>query len=117
MSKKQQFPAPPNYLKPTGPGRAFWGKVFEVFELTDAHHLAILANCCRSLDVAETARERITKDGITVTNSRGELREHPACGTERQAMTIFRQNVRELGLDLSDGPIPEVRSPRRGGKR
>ena len=54
-------------------------------------------------------REAIAKEGIVCKNRFGEVREHPACNTERQAMQVFRQTVREMGLDVE--PASVTRGP------
>lgn len=107
-------PTPPEFLGKTG--RNFWFKVHGDYVLQDAHHLRLLANACRALDVIEAAREQVKADGLVVKNRFGELREHPSANTERQSMQLFRQTIRELGLDIQDGPAAP-RGPARPGAR
>jgi P27 family predicted phage terminase small subunit len=114
MAPAKSTTKPPKSLGKTG--RKFWESVLAAYALEDEHHCRLLENAALCLDRAAAAREQIKKDGITCTNRFGELREHPAANTERQSMTLFRQHVRELGLDLTDGPV-EVRGPRRPGTR
>jgi P27 family predicted phage terminase small subunit len=111
-------PTKPTSKAPTSlakSGRKFWESTMSTYGIEDAHHLALLTNACRCLDRAEEARLAIAKDGITIKNRFDEIREHPACNTERQSMSIFRQTVRELGLDIE--PASAARGPRRPGSR
>lgn len=97
-------------------GRAFWKNVCATYDLSDAHHHRLLENAATSLDRAAEARASIATVGLLVKNRFGELVANPACNIERQANNAFRQNVRELGLDVDSGPV-EVRGPRRPGSR
>lgn len=112
MKHRKKQPNPPPSLGKCG--RKFWAETLAVYDLEDAHHLRLLENAARCLDRAAEARVQIDKLGIVVNNRFGEARENPACNTERQSMQVFRQAIRELGLDLDDGPV-EVRGPRRPG--
>ena len=94
----------------------FWFKVHADYVLQDAHHLKLLANACRALDVIEAASEEVKAKGLLIKNRFDEWRENPAANTERQTMHLFRQTVRELGLDLTDGPAGP-RGPARPGAR
>jgi phage terminase small subunit len=111
---KRKNPSPPKSLGKQG--RAFWVATTESYSLEDSHHLRLLENAGVALDRAASAREQLVRDGVTVKNRFGEIVAHPAANIERQSMNAFRQNIRELGLDLSDGPV-EVRGPRRPGSR
>lgn len=81
-------------------GKKFWKAVLGEYELSDQHHLRLLENAAMLLDRAAAAREIIATAGITTLNQRGEVKEHPAVNTERQSISLFRQCVRELGLDV-----------------
>ena len=85
-------------------GKRFWDSTTAEFDFREAHHLALLENCCRFLDRAATAREIIDKEGTTITNHRGEVKEHPACHTERQSMAAFRGQLKALELDKPQPP-------------
>jgi P27 family predicted phage terminase small subunit len=96
-------------------GRKFWVETLGTYEILDAHHLQLLENASLCLDRAASARDAIKAEGVTVKNRFGEVVAHPAANIERQSMTVFRQNLRELGLDI-EAPS-EVRGPRRPGSR
>ena len=113
MAPKPRTPKPPEGLGK--PGKRFWNSTLENFVIQDAHHLTLLANACRCLDRAEQARAVIAKAGILIFNRFKELRENPACNTERMAMQVFRQTIRELGLDVEQSAVPPA--PKKPGAR
>lgn len=96
-------------------GKQFWNNVVADYDLQDGHHLRLLENACLCLDRATAAGREIRKHGITTKNRFGELRENPAVNTERQSMQVFRQTIRELGLDVD--PASAMRGPSRAGTR
>lgn len=109
MAPKNAPVPPPESLGKAG--KRFWKSTLETYAMTDAHHLRLLENAGLCLDRATAAQAVIALEGITCHNSRGEVREHPAVNTERQSFQVFRQTVRELGLDVEP---PEARGHRRG---
>src|SRR5262245_12587858 len=110
MVTQKTNPKPPAALGRAG--RKFWAAVLDNYVLEAEHHFRILESAALCLYLITVAREAIAKDGITVQNRFGETVAHPACNIERQSINLFRQNVRELGLDIEGGPV-EVRGPRR----
>ena len=113
MSPTKPSQKPPNSLGRHG--KLFWKSVTEVYVISDGHHLKLLEHAALCIDRAVAAREAIAKEGITCKNRFGELREHPAMNTERQAMQVHRQLIRELGLDVE--PASVTRGPSRPGTR
>jgi phage terminase small subunit len=106
-------PKPPDGLEKRG--KRFWTQTLETYVIDDPHHLRLLENACRCLDRAEQARTVIAKAGILIVNRFKELRENPACNTERQAMQVFRQTIRELGLDVEQSSVRPA--PKKAGAR
>ena len=94
------------------PGRRFWRRVVESFEL-EQYHLDICEQCCRALDRAESAREQIEREGMTLVDRFGQPKPHPLLAAERDARSAFRQLYRELGLD-DDQESHEIGRPPRG---
>jgi hypothetical protein len=115
MTSVKNNPKPPKSLGKAG--RKFWEMVLATYALEDEHHFRLLENAAICLDRAGQAREAITTDGVTVKNRFKETIAHPAANIERQSMNLFRQNVRELGLDIDGGPVEPNRGPRRPGTR
>lgn len=113
IAKIPTTPQPPATLGEAG--RVFWARVLELYDLSDFHHQQLLLHCCEQLDRAAAAKLVIAKEGVTTKDRFGQLRVHPAVEVERSAMNSFRQNLRELGLDIEAPPTP--RGPRRPGTR
>jgi hypothetical protein len=66
------------------------------------------------LDIVEQARAEVQQRGLLLPDRFAVLKENPAAAVERQAMNAYRLAMRELGLDLENGPA-EQRGPRRPG--
>ena len=110
---KPSTPKPPAALGAVG--KRFWTQVTDDYLLEDAHHLRLLENAGICLDRATAAAKEIKKHGVTTTNRFNEVKENPAANVERQYLQIFRQSVRELGLDVD--PASAMRGPARPGTR
>ena len=98
----------PSELK--APGKRFFRKVLGEYELTDHHDLQRLAEACKCLDEIHEAEQVIAIEGRFIEDRFGQVREHPACKSIRDARTLFFRAVRELALDVE---VPESRPPRR----
>jgi P27 family predicted phage terminase small subunit len=72
--------------------------VLETFELEE-HHIKLLQLACEAWDRAQGARAVVAKQGLTVTNARGDVKAHPLIAVERDARTLFARLIRELDLD------------------
>lgn len=74
----------------------------------DGAALAVLKLACESLDLAETARLELARDGTTVVTSAGTLKTHPAAAVLRDAKIAAIRALRELSLEGSE-PAPDGR--------
>jgi phage terminase small subunit len=71
------------------------------------------------------AREKLAKEGLEYTDSKGVRRPHPAVKIEHDSTIRFSRTLRELDLDIStpgESRPPAIRSSRtvtaiRGGRR
>lgn len=108
-------PRAPGHLSP--PTRSWFNRVVADYQL-EPHHLRLLQLAGESWDRAQQARELIGREGITMTDDRGNTRAHPAVAIEKDARIGFTRLIRELDLDVEaprtsrTGP-PALRSNRR----
>jgi P27 family predicted phage terminase small subunit len=84
-----------------GPSRKLWKEILEGYEDFEAHHLKLLELICTTWDSILMAKETLKREGCYLTDRYGQLKEHPACVTERQNKALFMRLTRELGLDLA----------------
>ena len=110
-------PRAPGHLQP--PTRSWWAAVAADYQL-EAHHFRLLQLAGEAWDRGEQAREALGKDGLTVTDDRGNVRAHPLLAVERDCRTAFARLVRELDLDTEAPPSSRI-GPRNlasnGGRR
>jgi phage terminase small subunit len=93
---KPAAPPPPKGLTPAA--RRFWRETVGAFEL-EPHHLSLLEQAARTLDVIAEAEAAIERDGAFVSGRFG-VRSHPAAVIRDRNRLAFARLVRELGLDL-----------------
>lgn len=65
------------------------------FDIQDAPGLVLLAQLCRSLQLAREAREQITRDGLMLDG-----KAHPLCGVLRDAEKQASATLRQCNFDL-----------------
>lgn len=91
----------PSHLRPQ---TAKWVRsVLKDFDF-ESHHFRILLRVAESWDRGDQAREQIDRDGITVPDRYGVLKQHPAIAVERDSRTAFFRGIRELALDGVGSP-------------
>lgn len=78
--------------------RKLWDSVVEAFKL-EAHHLTILANTLRSLDLLRKAEAALETEGLITQDRFGQKKPHPACVIARDSRSGVLQGFRQLGLD------------------
>ncbi len=96
----------PQHLKK--PGRDFWKKVLNDFQMTEAHDLERLSMACECLDRMQEARDKVITDGAYFIDRWQQPKEHPAMAVQRNNAKLFTQIIRELCLDIT---IPEDNRP------
>jgi P27 family predicted phage terminase small subunit len=113
----KSVPRPPSHLSQST--RNWWRTCVKSYELED-HHLRLLQAAAECWDRLQQARALVARDGLTVTDDRGNVRAHPAIAIERDARVGFARLLRDLDLDVEPpannrrGP-PALLSNRRGG--
>lgn len=78
-------------------GRAFWRDVTGSYQL-ERDEVELLAEACRTLDLAEALQARIAADGPMTLGSMNQPRVHPAVGELRQARALLARLLGQLGL-------------------
>ncbi|MBZ9698813.1 P27 family phage terminase small subunit [Mesorhizobium sp. CO1-1-9] len=96
--------------------RRFAAKIIKDFDL-EAHHFEILCRTAEAMDRADSARDMVAKDGLTVSDRYGTPKAHPAVGIERDARVAVLRGLRELGLDLPGADAPRAPRTRDYGAR
>lgn len=106
------LPAAP---KGSGPaGRKLWRAVVEQFELEE-FETAQLREACRLADLLDKLQAAVDRDGPVVTDTKGEVRVHPAAVELRQGRIAFARLL--SALRLPSGDEGESRPQRRSGVR
>ena len=107
---------PPEPPPETGPaGRRLWAEVTERFDLNESE-LALLLEAARTLDVLEQLAAVVDRDGVMVTNARGEAQTHPAVVEGRQQRLALARIIATLRLP-EDAEEAAGRPQRRGAAR
>jgi phage terminase small subunit len=96
----------PTHLSP--PSKRWVKQIIGDFDL-ESFHFRLLVKAADAWDRSEQAREQIARDGITVPDRYGVLKQHPAVAIERDSRLAFARLLRELALDTA---APDTRPPR-----
>lgn len=98
-------------------GKELWVETNKAYVLS-VHEKNILLQACRTLDLVETLRRRLSRDGIMSEGYKGQPVAHPLLNEIRQQRALFGQLVARLDLpdlDSSAGglaAVPEVNQQR-----
>jgi phage terminase small subunit len=106
-----KLPAPPKHL--SREAKRWFIEVTREFDLspTDLKLLCLAGEC---LDLAETARRSVAKDGATIPDEKGVLRANPAVLIARDNRTLFARLIRDLRIDGAP-QIPAAKANGRPG--
>lgn len=99
MAESEAKPKPPKHLR--APTRTWWSMVVATYQL-ESHHERLLTLACEAWDVGQLATERISTDGLWVTDRFGAVKPHPAVAIQRDARLGFARLIRELNLDAEE---------------
>lgn len=91
--------------------KSLWDAVLSDYILEPADQ-AILKVGLENYDRAQSCREAIDREGVTITDPSGRVRAHPALQAEKQALSVYLQAFRLLGLN--EEPVKPVGRPPRG---
>lgn len=98
-------------------GKDLWVETNDAYILS-LHEKDILLQACRTLDLTETLRRRISRDGIMSEGYKGQPVAHPLLNEIRQQRALFGQLIARLDLPDLDSPagglvaLPEVNQQR-----
>ncbi len=98
MKNSKKLPKPPRDL--SLPAKKRWKALQGEYVIVDPAGLALLDECCRQVQRASEARERIQAEGGVIQDRFGQKKEHPACATERGAIAAMLSCLKALNLDL-----------------
>lgn len=93
--------------------KKIWKEILDEYSIEDAAGLRILRVALESFDRAQSAREAIDKDGMTVKDKAGQTKPHPLLPIERDSRAAFLSGLKSLNLDLE--PLRD-RPGRPGGR-
>lgn len=97
MKSKMAPPDSPGHLTEDASG--FWKRTQADYAITDEAGLRLLTLASECLDLAETCRLAIAKDGPVYADRFGAPRPRPEAAMGRNAMLTFARLTRELGLE------------------
>ncbi len=89
---------PPKHLSTES--KKLWRAIVDEYTIADAAGLKILAVALEAYDRAQTARQQIDKDGMTIIDRWGQRKPHPLIACERDARAAFLSGLKALNLDL-----------------
>ncbi|WP_372972423.1 phage terminase small subunit P27 family [Marinobacter sp.] len=101
----------PDHL--TDDAKGWWNRLQTEYGIDDRAGLLLLQTAMEAFDRMRDAQAAISKDGLTVEDRFGQLKNHPATTVERDARTQLLSALKALNLDLeplndAPGRPPEV---------
>lgn len=98
MKNSAKLPKPPPGL--SAEARRIWTELVQEWSF-ERHHLLILENALRSLDVLRSAEKDLQQNGLTSVDRFGQRKPNPAAVIARDSRSSVLQAFRSLGLDIS----------------
>lgn len=89
---------PPGHLSKEG--KKIWRDLITEYGIEDVAGLRILRVALEAFDRAQSAREAIDKEGMTVTDKFNQTKPHPLLPIERDSRAAFLAGLKALNLDL-----------------
>ena len=87
--------------------KKIWKSLIAEYSIDDTAGLKILRVALEAFDRAQTAREKIDLEGMTVKDRYGQMKPHSLIACERDSRAAFLSGLKALNLDiepLRDGP-------------
>jgi len=74
--------------------------ILKEYDIIDEAGIAILQTAVEAMDLMRQAQKVVTKDGLTVTGDRGQIKSHPLLSVIRDQRSQFLMALKHLNLDL-----------------
>ncbi|MDD3847492.1 MAG: hypothetical protein PHC90_14180 [Syntrophorhabdaceae bacterium] len=84
------------------PGKKFYKKVLEEYDISESHDLERLFMAAKCLDEIAADEKLLKAEGRFIEDRFHQKREHPASKAVRDNKTLFCRIIRELALDITD---------------
>jgi P27 family predicted phage terminase small subunit len=81
--------------------KRLWRAVLAAYEFSPAE-VELLRRALVALDRADEAARVLKRDGITVSDRFGGIKQHPAVDVETRSTALFARLVKQLGIELED---------------
>jgi P27 family predicted phage terminase small subunit len=107
MKLVSDLPPPPDHLNATS--RQWWETVVATFVL-EASDLILLQLAAEALDRCQSAREQISREGLTISGRQG-LKPNPAAAIARDSALVFSRLLKELNLGSVSPPASDRVGP------
>src|SRR5262245_1485888 len=104
-------PKPPKQL--SAATKKWWSGIVTAF-VFEPRDLPMLTAAGEAWDRARQARDLLDQDGLTFRSKSGEIKRHPACQIEHDAMIRYARLMREL--NLATEPPQDTRPPALRGR-
>ena len=101
---------PPDHL--SDEAKKIWKDILAEYSIEDAAGLRILRVSLESFDRAQSARQAIDGEGMTVQDKFGQTKPHPLLAIERDSRAAFLAGLKALNLDLEPLRDKPGRPPR-----
>jgi phage terminase small subunit len=98
MNNSQIQPKPPKNMSLSA--KKAWKALAFEYGIRDAIGIQILTEYCQALQRAEESREKIRIEGSVIEDRFKQRKEHPACVTERGAVSTMLACLKALNLDI-----------------
>ena len=79
--------------------KQIWKEILAEYSIDDAAGLRILRVALEAFDRAQSARETISRDGMTVIDKAEQIKPHPLLPIERDSRAAFLAGLKALNLD------------------
>ena len=80
--------------------KKIWAEILDEYGISDCAGLRILRIALESFDRAQSCRETIDKQGLTVIDKAEQIKPHPLLACERDSRAAFLAGLKALNLSI-----------------